>query len=457
MYQYPNGNVFYRKLDGDLPICVKGEGIYLYDQEGKKYIDGTGGPLCVTIGHGISEIAEAAEAQAKQIAYVHGSQFTTLAIEEFTKKLAKVLPSGIDKIYPVGSGSEANETALKLARQYQLSLGNSQRYKVIGRWFSYHGSTLGSLSMMGKVSFRKPYLPLLLDFPHIPAPYCYRCPFEKTYPQCKILCARFLEKMIELEGPETISAFIAEPIIGSTLGAVVPPKEYYRIIREICDKYNILFIADEVMSGYGRTGKWFALDHWGVVPDIVTMGKGISSGYVPLAAMAVKKEIVDVIKEKGDNFVHGYTFSHHPVSSAVGLAVLNYMEKHDLVEKSAARGKYLYEKLEELKEKFFFIGDVRGKGLMIGIEFVKDKDSKVPFPRKILFKEKIQKKSFEKGLYIYSTTTGMVDGINGDGIIIAPPYIIQEQEIDKIVDILKEVFLEIEKGLQTTLPGKVID
>jgi adenosylmethionine-8-amino-7-oxononanoate aminotransferase len=223
-YRYPNGNVFYRKLDTDLPVCVKGEGIYLYDQEGKKYIDGSGGPLCVIIGHGVAEIGEAIREQAQKVAYVHGSQFTTVPIEEFTSKLAKKLPQGIDKIYIVGSGSEANEAALKLARQYQLSIGNSQRYRVIGRWFSYHGSTLGALSMMGKTGFRKPFLPLVLDFPHIPAPYCYRCPYEKKYPECKLLCARALEKTIQLEGPETISAFIAEPVIGSTLGAVIPPK-----------------------------------------------------------------------------------------------------------------------------------------------------------------------------------------------------------------------------------------
>lgn len=445
-YQYPKGNVFYRKLESELIVCAKGKGIYLYDQEGKRYIDGSGGPLCVTIGHGVAEIGEAAKTQMKKVAYVHGSTFTTLPLEEFTDKLSKKLPLGIDKIYIVGSGSEANETALKLARQYQISVGNSQRYRVIGRWLSYHGSTLGALSMMGKTGFRKPFLPLLLDFPHMPAPYCYRCPYEKTYPKCNVLCARDLERTIQLEGSETISAFIAEPVIGSTLGVVVPPKEYYQIIREICNKYNILFIADEVMCGYGRTGKWFALEHWGVIPDIITMGKGISSGYVPLAAMATKREIVDVIKEKNKKFVHGHTFSHHPVSSAVGLAVLNYMEEHNLVENCQKKGQYLIKKLKGLNE-FSFVGDIRGIGLMVGIEFVKNKNSKIPFPRTVSFVEKIVNKALEKGLYIYSSTTGMVDGVNGEGIIIAPPYIIKENEIDEIVDILRRVFQEIEKEL----------
>ncbi len=446
LYKYPEGNVFYRKLDRSYPVCVRGKGIYLYDQKGNKYIDGTGGPLCVNIGHGITEITEAMKEQAQKVAYVHGSHFTTLVIEEFAKKLSEVLPRGVDKIYFLSGGSEATEAAIKLARQYQLCLGNSQRYKVIGRWFSYHGSTIGALSMMGKPSFRRPYLPLLIDFPHIPAPYCYRCPFERVYPQCNIQCARILEKTIELEGPETISAFIAEPIIGNTLGAVVPPKGYYQIIRDICDKFNILFIADEVMSGYGRTGKWFAIEHWGVIPDVITMGKGISSGYIPLAAMAAKKEIIDVIKKESGNFIHGHTFSHHPVSSAVGLAVLEYIKKQNLVEKSEKRGEYLIQRLNELR-KFSFVGDVRGKGLMTGIEFVKDKDSKTPFLREFKLIEKILKKCFEKGLVLYSSTIGMVDGINGDGIMIAPPFTIEETEIDEIINILQQVFVEIEEEL----------
>jgi len=445
VYKYPEGSVFYRKLGRSYPVCVKGEGIYLYDQNGKRYIDGSGGPVCVNIGHGVKEIAEAAKDQAQKVAYVHGTQFTTMAVEEYAKELAEVLPQGIDKIYFLSGGSEATETALKLARQYQLESGNHQRYKVIGRWHSYHGSTMGALSMCGKPSFRKLYLPLLNNFPHIPPPYCYRCPFEKIYPQCNIECARVLEKIIELEGPETISAFIAEPIVGATIGAVVPPKEYYPIITEICNKFSLLFIDDEVMTGFGRAGKWFAINHWDVIPDIITIGKGISSGYIPLAAMATKKEIVDVIKRGSGNFVHGHTFSHHPVSCAVGLAVLKYLKKYNFIEQSAKRGEYLLQKLNELRE-FSFVGDVRGKGLMTAIEFVKDKESKIPFPRAFHFTEKILEKAFDKGLILYPSI-GFVNGINGDGVMVAPPFIIEEREIDEIVNILQTVFREVENEL----------
>jgi len=445
LYRYPEGNVFYRKLDRSYPICLKGEGIYLYDQNGKRYIDGSGGPVCVNIGHGVKEIAEAARNQAQKVAYVHGTQFTTKAMEEYAKEMAEILPHEIDKIYFLSGGSEAAEAALKLARQYHLESGNYQKYKVIGRWHSYHGNTMGALSMSGKPGVRKPYLPLLNNFPHIPPPYCYRCPFKKIYPQCNIECARILEEVIELEGPEAISAFIAEPVIGATIGAVVPPKEYYPIIRDTCNKFNLLFIADEVMSGFGRTGKWFAINHWDIIPDIITMGKGISSGYIPLAAMATKKEIVDVIKEGSGNFVHGHTSSHHPVSCAVGLAVLKYLKKYNLVEQSGKRGNYLLQKLNELRE-FSFVGDVRGKGLMTAIEFVKEKESKIPFPRTFHFTEKILEKAFERGLILYPSI-GFVDGVNGDGVMVAPPFIIEEKEIDEIMNILQRVFAEVESDL----------
>jgi len=442
IYKYPEGNVFYRKLGRSYPVCVKGEGIYLYDQDGKKYIDGSGGPLCVSTGHGVTEIAEAAREQAQKVAYVHGTQFTTLAAEEFSKKLSEVLPGDIDKTLFLSSGSEANESALLLVRQYQLALGNPLKSRVIARWNSFHGSTIGARSMSGRTSWRKEALPLLLNFPHIPAPYCYRCPFGLTYPECNVRCARILEDTIELEGVETISAFIAETIIGTSVPAEVPPKEYYHIIRDICNKYNILYIADEVMCGYGKTGKWFALEHWGVIPDIITMGKAISSGYIPLGAMATKKRIIDVIKNKNGDFAYGHTSTNNPMSVAVGLAVLEYFEKHNLVERAAKRGEYLFRRLNELKE-FSFVGDVRGKGLMAGIEFVKNKETKAPFSRKLKFTEKVIDKLFENGLSLYPAK-GFVNGIDGDAIMVAPPLIIEEEEIDEIINILKKVFGDIE-------------
>ena len=247
MFHYPSGNVLYRKLQWDYPLIEKGEGIYLYDQNGNTYMDATGGPMLINIGHGVTEIAEAIAEQAKKVAYIHGMQFTTRSIEEYTRAFAEVLPGDLNKVYLLAGGSEAVEAAFMLAVQYMGHSGKPKKYRAMGRWMSFHGSTLGTLSIAAKPGMRNLYEPLILNFPHIAPCYCYRCPFGKAYPDCGILCAWDLERMLKLEGPETIAAFVAETLSGTSLGAVVPPKEYYPIIREICDKYDVLFIADEVM------------------------------------------------------------------------------------------------------------------------------------------------------------------------------------------------------------------
>jgi len=281
---------------------------------------------------------------------------------------------------------------------------------------------------------RRPYLPLLIDFPHVPPPYCYRCPFGLAYPKCEVECAKSLENLIRMEGPETISGVILEPILGATIGAVVPPDEYLPLIQEICNRYNILLIDDEVMTGMGRTGKWFAVNHWNVVPDVMVLGKGMSSGYFPLSAMVTRSEFIDRLKEKAGGFVHGHTFSHHPVACAVGLAVLRFIKGNGLVERSERMGTYLLKRLEQLKS-FPFVGDVRGKGLMVAVEFVRDQKTKEPFPRSQRFTEKVVDLAFENGLVLYPGT-GFVDGVNGDMVMLGPPLIIEEAQIDEIIDIL---------------------
>ena len=437
-YGYPRGHVFYRKLTRAYPMASHGEGIYLYDESGKRYIDGSGGALVVNIGHGQKEILRSMTEQMGRLGYVHGTQFTTKAMEKYAEALADVLPKGLEKIYFLSGGSESIEAAIKLARQYFLESGQSQRWRVVARWHSYHGNTLGALSLTGRIGMRRPYLPLLIDFPHFPPPYCYRCPFGLAYPECELECSKALENVILMEGPETISAVILEPVIGATVGAVVPPNGYLSSIRGICDHYGILLIDDEVMTGIGRTGRWFAIEHWGVTPDIMVLGKGMSGGYFPLSAMITRGEFVDRLKEKTGGFVHGHTFSHHPVACAVGLAVLEYIRKHQLVEKGAGRGEYLLKGLEELKA-LPFVGDVRGKGLMTAIEFVKDQKTKEPFPRADKFAERVIDLAFENGLILYPGT-GFVDGVNGDMVMVAPPLIIEENQIDEIIDILKKSF-----------------
>jgi adenosylmethionine-8-amino-7-oxononanoate aminotransferase len=441
-YGYPKGHVFYRKLTRTYPLVTHGEGIYLYDESGKRYMDGSGGALVVNIGRGQKEILQRMTEQMGRIGYVHGTQFTTKSIEDYAEALGEVLPKGLEKIYFLSGGSESIEAAIKMARQYFLESGQSQRWRVVARWHSYHGNTLGALSLTGRIGMRRPYLPLLIDFPHFPPPYCYRCPFGLTYPECELECARVLENVIQMEGSETISAVILEPIIGATVGAVVPPDGYLSLVQKICERYGILFIDDEVMTGMGRTGRWFAVEHWGVSPDMMVLGKGMSSGYFPLSAMITKSKFVDRLKDKTGGFVHGHTFSHHPVACSVGLAVLEYAKKNQLIEKCAGRGGYLLNRLEELKA-FPFVGDVRGKGLMTAIEFVKDQKTKEPFPRAAKFTEKVIDLAFENGLVLYPGT-GFVDGVNGDMVMVGPPLIIEESQIDEIIDILKKTFTKME-------------
>lgn len=441
-YGYPKGHIFYRKLARTYPLVTHGEGIYLYDENGKRYIDGSGGALVVNIGHGRREVLQKITEQVEQVGYVHGTQFTTKSIEEYGEALGEILPKGLGKIYFLSGGSESIEAAIKMARQYFLESGQSQRWRVVARWHSYHGNTLGALSLTGRIGMRRPYLPLLIDFPHFPPPYCYRCPFGLTCPECGLECAKVLENVIQMEGPETISAVILEPILGATIGAVVPPDGYLSIIQEICERYGILLIDDEVMAGMGRTGRWFAVEHWGISPDIMVLGKGMSGGYFPLSAMITRSEYVDRVKEKTGGFVHGHTFSHHPIACAVGLAVLETIKRNQLVERSSSRGEYLLRRLGELKS-FPFVGDVRGKGLMTAIEFVKDQKTREPFPRAAKFTERVIDSAFENGLVLYPGT-GFVDGVNGDMVMVGPPLIIEENQIDEIIDILKKTFLKME-------------
>lgn len=446
-HKYPDGNVLYRKLQWEYPVIERGEGVYLYDESGKRYLDATGGPMLINIGHGVPEIADALAEQARKVAYIHGTQFTTTCIEEFAREFAEVLPGDIDRIYLLAGGSEANEAAFKLAVQYQGYAGNPRKYRLVGRWMSFHGCTLGTLSMGARPNERKFYEPLVLtSFPHTVPCYCYRCPLGKTYPQCNVDCAWDLERVIKLERAETIAAYMAETVSGTSLGAAVPPKEYYPIIRQICDKYNILFIADEVMCGMGRTGKWFAIEHWGVVPDMITAGKGASGGYVPIGVMATTSKVVDTLKQKDASFTHGHSYTNTPMTAACANAVLRYIKKHDLIQQSADRGEYLRKKLETLYE-FPFVGDVRGLGSMRAIEFVQDRQTKAPFPRSMKFVEKVYKKVFDKGVIIF-TGNGCADGVDGDLIMVSPPFIITQAQIDYVVDVLRESFKEMQQELK---------
>jgi adenosylmethionine-8-amino-7-oxononanoate aminotransferase len=440
-------HVFYRDWRKTLPMIDRGEGIYLYDRQGKKYLDGSGGPAVINIGHGVKEVIEAMMAQARKVCFPYVGHFISEAQVELSKKVVEFAPPGMGRVYFVSGGSEATEIAIKIARQYHLGRGEPSRVKIIGRWQGYHGATIGALSVSGHTSRRNDYQPYLLNFPHIPPAYCYRCAFGMALPTCALACAHELEKAILQEGKDHIAAFIAEPIVGNSLGAVDPPPDYFRVIREICDRYGILFIADEVITGFGRTGRNFGIDHWGVIPDVITTGKGTGSGYTPLGAVLIHQKVYEVFeKSERPAFFMGYTYSGNPLSCATGLAVLRYIENNRLVDRSARMGKYLFERFARLKD-LPMVGDIRGKGLLLGIEFVQDKQRKTPFPRSRKVSETITDRAFQNGLILMSGT-GTADGVSGDHTVVSPPFIITEKEIDELAALLEKTIREVSSGMK---------
>jgi len=441
---YPKGYVFYRNLHYSYPLINHGRGLYLYDVEGKKYLDASGGAAVANIGHGVKEIAEAISSQAQKVGYLNGMQFTHFPVEALAAEISKFLPFTSGKLYFLTSGSEAVEASIKLARQYWVENGQDTKIHIISRKPSYHGNTIAALSLSAREHYKEIFRPMLRKNIKIPAPYCYRCFWHEEYPSCQMKCADELEKAILKLGKENVSAFLTEVIGGTTTGAAVPPAEYFKIIRKICDKYKILLIVDEIMTGIGRTGKWLACHHFDLAPDIIIMGKGLTGGYLPLSALAVKKNIVDSISKKGRSFLHAQTYSHHPVGCAAGLATLNWIKRNNLVEKSSKMGgRFLKELLTLLNHPH--VGDVRGKGLLLGVEFVKEKKGKTPFPRKKNYVEHFLSRAMTKGLILWPNI-GHADGVNGDLILLAPPFIITQTEISKILYILKEVLFEIKNN-----------
>ncbi len=416
---------------GALPTAVAAEGVWIEDEAGKRYIDGAGGAIVVNIGHGDQEIARAVSEQMARFSYVHGSQFTAETLERYADELAPLVPMDDPMIFPVSGGSEAVETALKMARAFHLAQGAGGRHKIISRWGSYHGNTRGALDASGRMPLRAPYQPWLDQAIHVPPVYEYRCPLNEHPEWCGRAHAEELERVIEAEGPETVAAFIAEPIAGATLGAAVPPDDYWPAIMEVCRRHGVLVIADEVMTGFGRTGMWFGVDHWGVRPDIITAGKGASSGYWPLGLAIAGGHVGRAVADAG--FVHGFTYSHHAVGAAVGLAVLRRLVEGDLVEACRANGEVLIDGLREALAEDAIIGDIRGRGLMIGIELVKDRVTKEPFPRDQHVTERIVAAAKDLGFLLYSST-GCADGENGDLVMLGPPFALSGEIVTEIVE-----------------------
>ena len=442
---YKKDPLFHRSLKSEWSEITHGEGVYLFDSDGRRYLDACAGVHVVSIGHGVQEIAEAMRQQAARISFTY-SRFLSRPQKELAEKIVKLTPDGLSRTFFVSSGSEATETALKMARKYHLETGNPTKYKVISRWQSWHGNTIGALSMSGRTSWRQDYVPLLLDIPHIPPPYCYRCPYSKSHPDCQTACAQDLEKVINQEGSDSIAAFIAEPVLGTSAAGVTPPDDYFPTIREICDRYNILMIADEVVTGFGRTGLQFAMEHWNVVPDIMCVGKGLSSGYTPIAATITQERIYEAVYRDSSSFVHGHTYGGNPLSCATALAVQKYIEDHDLVLRCAKMGTYMLERLQSLLE-IPIVGNIRGKGLLIGIEFVADKARRTPFHPEMRVTSRIVDSAFKQGVLVMPGAPGLVDGVQGDHIAISPPFTVNKDEVQQVVDVLFDTITGVSQDL----------
>ncbi len=421
--------LFPRHFKKTFPVASRGEGCWIIADDGRRFLDASGQAAVVSIGHGVPEIGRAMAEQSSQIAFAHTSQFHTAPAEQLAERLLAMAPPNFragGRVYFTSGGSEATETSIKLARQFHLECGQKDRYRVLSRRQSYHGSTLGAMSVSGNFARRAPYEPLIAEWGHIAPCFCYHCPFEKTFPQCELACADDLELYLLGHEPEKAAAFIFEPVAGATLGAAVPPEGYAARIAEICRKSGILLIADEVMSGMGRTGKPFAVQHWGIEPDMILVGKGIASGYAPLGAVLVSARVVEAFARGSGAFIHGFTYQAHPVSTAAGNAVLDYLEAHKLFERVLPTGEFLWEVLTPL-EDHSHVGDIRDIGLLLGIEFVKDKSTREPFPKEQNIAEKIRQACLEEGVLTYPTQ-GCVDGFRGDHILLAPPFTISPEE-----------------------------
>jgi len=441
-----NNKVLNANFFRQYPRVDSGKGIYMYTEEGTEIIDGASGPVLVSLGHGIEEIADAMRTQAVKLAFAHRDDCVTPILEKSCETFYEASEGDFYKTFQVAGGSEANEISIKLARNYHLVRGNAGKYKVISRWQSYHGSSMGVLSLSGFTKRRKGYEPYLFEHGHVAPCYCYRCWFDQKPEHCGLQCAKALENEILAQGPESVSAFIAEPISGMSLCGAEPHPEYFKEVRRICDKYDVVMIMDEVMTGWGRTGKVFAYKHFDIVPDIVSTGKAVSGGYFPLAAVSVTEKFYKALYENKGDFTPGYSWSGNPLGAAVQVAAYKYLVENKLVEKCAEMGDYLKEKMVELSKKHPIMGDIRGRGLMVGIEIVKDRKTKEPFEAKLKVAHKIQDVCLDENMII-EASSGCNRGQSGDALVISPAFVITKEEVDKIADRLDKAISKVEKEL----------
>jgi adenosylmethionine-8-amino-7-oxononanoate aminotransferase len=417
------------------PLLDRAEGVYLWDRNGKRYLDGSSGAMVSNIGHSNPRVLEAMRRQMERSTFGYRLHFENEPAEHLAAQLAALCPEGHDRVFFVSGGSEATESCIKLARQYAWCSGQRSRWRVISRFPSYHGSTLGALSVTGYQPLTEPFLPMLPEMPKIPAPRCYLDRDDLSDYERGIRYADMLrDKIIEV-GPETVLAFIMEPVGGASTGALVAPDSYYPRIRDICDEFGILLIYDEVMSGAGRTGRYLAAEHWGIKPDIIALAKGLAAGYAPLGAMLADNPIIDAVLDAG-GFQHGYTYAGNPLACAAGLAVTQEILEHDLMANAASVGDLLKSRLHALMDDYAFIGDVRGKGLLLAFELVADRATMKPLPADFDAHRRLVDLAYDRGLIIYSRRTR--GGVEGEHFLVCPPMIATPAHVEEIEGVLRE-------------------
>lgn len=420
-----------------LPTVARAEGIYAWDTDGKRYIDACSGAIVAQLGHAHPAIRDAMLAQLDQVAFAYRTQFENQPALDLADKLISLVGGGYDRVFFSGGGSESVESALKLARQYWFSKGERQRSVFIARKPSYHGSTMGALAMTSYTPLTQPFAPMFQVYPKIASPTQYRVPTGKSAEQYALECADELDQAIREVGAQNVAAFIAEPIGGASTGAEVPHDAYFARVREICSRHGILLILDEVMTGVGRTGRWFGFQHWNVEADILCLAKGLGAGYYPTSAIVTRAELTDPVLASG-GFQHGYTYAGNPLACATALAVIGVIEREQLVENAASTGAYLRGLLEELAARHHFIGDVRGRGFLLAMEYVADRETKTPFDPSLKFGEQVTRCAREHGVIIYPRKSLM--GETGDHTLIAPPLITTRAQCDEIVGRLDDAF-----------------
>jgi adenosylmethionine-8-amino-7-oxononanoate aminotransferase len=427
-------HILQRAANAVMPVAAGGQGIELFDRDGKRYIDASGGAAVSCLGHGHPDVIAALHKQLDTIAYAHTGFFTTDVAERLADRLIEDAPPGLDHVYLVSGGSEAIEAALKMARQYFVEKGETQRRHIIGRHQSYHGNTLGALATGGNAWRRAQFRPMLIETHHIDPCYAYRLQdageSEAAY---AARAAQALEdKILEL-GSDQVIAFVAETVVGATLGAVPPVADYFKLIRGICNRYGVLLILDEVMCGMGRTGTLHACEQDGIAPDLIAIAKGLGGGYQPVGAVLLSKEIFEGFSEGSGFFQHGHTYMGHPMAAAAGLAVQEVIRRDNLLANVVTMGGHLQRRLEERFANHHHVGDIRGRGLFRGVEMVADRDSKEPFDPRLKLNARIKREAMARGLIVYPMG-GTIDGVRGDHVLLAPPFIVNEGQIDTIVE-----------------------